>query len=170
MSLSVWIYATVCEGGYTPTPPTLLHIKIISKRRAKWSHLKRVTFLLCENVTLCRLKHIMGVCAIPHTARGGRRTCFHQKQYVYVQLFPPLPLLKHMKSLNPPNGVLVTAVATYLRPRLRISEKWTVSIRGPVITQTFLQQSAGQRRARTLPSLKERHSNHASIKAWLKEI
>lgn len=85
------------------------------------------------------------LCNSSHCQRG-EKAVFPPKQVCVDAAFPSSAPLKHMKSLNPPNGVLVTAVATYLRPRLRISEKWTVSISGPVITQTFLQQSAGQRR------------------------
>lgn len=146
--MSVWISATVFEGGSTPAPRKLLHIKIISKTQVKWSRLKRATFFNVWKRDSLSFETHQGCLCNPSHCQRGEKDVFPQKPVCVDTAFPSSapPPLKHMKSLNLPNGVLVTAVATYLRPRLRISEKWTVSIRGPVITQTFLQQSAGQRR------------------------
>lgn len=125
--------------GIHPHPSKLLH-KDHLKKTSKMKSFKKGYFLIMwKRDSLSFETHQGCLCNFSHCQRGEKD--------VFPQLFPSSASpLKHMKSLNPPNGVLVTAVATYLRPRLRISEKWTVSIRGPVITQTFLQQSAGQRR------------------------
>lgn len=176
ISLSVWV---ICYCLCYNPPTTAAHTKIISKRQINWSHLKGLLCLLYGNVT-CNLKHFsMGFVQFLTLPEGGEGR-FSTKSSKHGAL-PLVPPLTHMKSLNPLNrGVggcschwwylFKTKASAHAED---FSETERFNQRSCNHTEVFTairgtEEVAGK--ARTLPSLKERHSNHASIKAWLKEI